>query len=209
QELERGWDEEEIITLPIGLSVMDNFRYTENGPVYSPKNRTLGVTPLVLAAAEGRDAAVCILLGFSNIDKEPDSGVTALFMALYYNRISTAKMLLRQGAKVKASGYNALHAAPKSGSCEMITDLVKLYYVNVNVEDIDGATPIVYALQQPDERARSTILHLRCLKASEDLKLDHRWTFKDIARAIRKHSLVSEYGIPDDIFHLFIRLTLS
>ncbi|KAH7116617.1 hypothetical protein B0J13DRAFT_653126 [Dactylonectria estremocensis] len=69
---------------------MDNFRYTENGPVYSPKNRTLGVTPLVLAAAEGRDAAVCVLLGFSNIDKEPDSGVTALFMALYYNRISTA-----------------------------------------------------------------------------------------------------------------------
>ncbi|KAH7119383.1 ankyrin repeat-containing domain protein, partial [Dactylonectria estremocensis] len=138
---------------------------------------------------EGRDAAVCVLLGFSNIDKEPDSGVTALFMALYYNRISTAKMLPRQGAKVEASGYNALHAAAKSGSCEMITDLVKLYHVNVNVEDIDGATPIVYALQQPDERARSTILHLRRLEASEDLKLDHHWTFKDIARAIRKHSL--------------------
>ncbi|KAH6975773.1 ankyrin repeat protein, partial [Ilyonectria destructans] len=115
-------------------------------------------TPLLLAAAEGRDAVVCVLLAFSKINQQSDSGITALFMALYYGQVNMAKMLLWRGADVEACGFNALHAAARSGICDMITHLVEDCHVDVNVEDCDGATALLYALHQPEDEALKTIL---------------------------------------------------
>ncbi|KAH6973331.1 ankyrin repeat-containing domain protein, partial [Ilyonectria destructans] len=161
--------------------------------------RKLSVTPLILAAAEGRDAVVCVLLGFSDINQQSDSGITALFMALYYGQVDTAKMLLRQGANVEACGFNALHAAARSGSCDMITHLVEDCQVDVNVEDCDGATALFYALQQPEDEALETILHMQRLGLLKDAKLDCCWTFEEIARAMGKQSLTSVFEVDKEL----------
>lgn len=66
--------------LPIVIRAMVDFEYTLDGPAYCPKGRGLNVTALLLVAAEGRGAAVYVLLRFSDIDRQADSGVTALFI---------------------------------------------------------------------------------------------------------------------------------
>ncbi|KAH7123437.1 ankyrin repeat-containing domain protein [Dactylonectria estremocensis] len=187
-----GCGEETEITLPFSTFFLDDFERCYHGyPWYLPKTKNqFSVTPLILAAIEGRNDVMSVLLHFSDINEQPkDSGVTALFMALLFGHAKTATMLLDRGAQLRACGRSALHAAARSGLDDIMTRLVREFDVQPDVEDVDGATPILYSLQLPKEKAEATIMRLRQLGASGDLDLVDDWTFKDIARAMGKESL--------------------
>lgn len=181
------------MTLPSQTSPLDDYRRAPGGgPLYQPNDEIrLSVTPLVLAAVEGRDDVISILLEFSDIDKKPEeSDVTALFMALFLWHAKTAALLLNQGDQPGAcSRY--LYAAARSGLDNIITLLVTEFKANPNRPDNDGATPVIYALQLPEDRARTTIMRLRELGALGGLELASGWTFKQIACAMGKKSFAS------------------
>ncbi|KAH6986596.1 hypothetical protein EDB80DRAFT_731723 [Ilyonectria destructans] len=69
-------------------------------------------------------------------------------MALLFGHAKTATLLLDRGAQPGACS-RCLHAAARSGLGNIITRLVTKFRANPNEQDIDGATPVVYALQLP------------------------------------------------------------
>ncbi|KAK2051126.1 ankyrin [Colletotrichum caudatum] len=156
--------------------------------VYKPKKKTsLFITPLGLFAARGWDHAVLNLLqnGHNVDDQHPEGGTTPLFLALYGGHVTTAELLLENGAKPNAScGYNAIHAAARSGLNNIITRLVNEYKVCINIEDCDGAVPLVYALLLPFEKTVVTVSHLKQLGARTDIKFGNEWGLEEVACAL-------------------------
>ncbi|KAH6953923.1 hypothetical protein BKA56DRAFT_467013, partial [Ilyonectria sp. MPI-CAGE-AT-0026] len=62
--------------------------------------------------------------------------------------------------------------------------------VEVDIEDMDGATPVVYALQLPEKEALETSSLLFNLGAKKDATVgDGCWTYADLARSMGKEGL--------------------
>ncbi|CAM1503395.1 Fc.00g081710.m01.CDS01 [Cosmosporella sp. VM-42] len=179
----------DIDMFPLGHVEID-----ESGRLnYLPTSQTrLCVTLLGLAAACGLDRTVSFLLdhGFDVNSQPNEGGSTALFLALYCGHGQTAELLLRMGAEPDAScGYSALHAAARCGFNDIITKLIGEYKVDPNVEDLDGAVPILYALLLPQDQAIATISHLLKLGAETDILLlvgDVQWCIYDIRAVLRR-----------------------
>ncbi|KAH6975812.1 ankyrin repeat-containing domain protein [Ilyonectria destructans] len=187
---------EEEVTFPFSVFPLDDFQSTgSSSPLYLPRADTrLSVTPLHLAAAYGREEAVTLLLDFSDVDKQPENGgATALFLALYCGHLGVAKLLLERGAHPNGPcSFNGLHAAARRGFREQITKFVQDFEVEVDIEDMDGATPVVYALQLPENEALETILLLFNLGAKKNTIVgDGCWTYADLARSMGKEDLAT------------------
>ena len=86
--------------LPVVKSLLANG--ADPNYVFSmPLGRSTGATPLMVAAAFGRDAVVAQLLDVgATLDSEADDGLTALRFATQQNHSSTVELLLQAGADI-------------------------------------------------------------------------------------------------------------
>ncbi|KAM6508400.1 hypothetical protein FALCPG4_018263 [Fusarium falciforme] len=136
---------------------------------------------------------VAILINASDLNKK-DQDVTALSLALYCGHRRLARMLLENGARPNCSpNISSLHAAARRGFKEEMEQFVKGSKVDPDIEDKDGATPIVYALQQPEKEAWETICFLFYLGAAKDLVVgDVLWTYAELARGMGKDWLADK-----------------
>jgi hypothetical protein len=183
------------ITLPGTILPLSNFSLHPDGTVkYKPCQSRLSVTPLHLAATYGDTNFVSLLLNYFGIeiDRQPkNGGTTALFLALFCGHRDTARMLLNRGANPSSpSGYNALHAAAARGLKYEIRKFICDFEVNPDIEDIEGATPITYALQLPQKEAQETIFLLFSLGAERESPVGH-WPYADLARSMEKEELAN------------------
>ncbi|KAK7431673.1 hypothetical protein QQZ08_001892 [Neonectria magnoliae] len=187
---------EEEVTLPFGIFPLDDFQSYGNTPVYLPQDDTrLSVSPLHLAAAYGKEDVIALLLRVSDANHQPQGeGVTALSLALYCGHLHLARMLLEHGAHPDRSRQlSSLHAAARRGFEAEIVQFVQDFEVDPDIEDQDGATPIVYALQLPELEAWSTICLLFCLGARKDLVVgDELWSYPELAKSMGKDWLAAK-----------------
>lgn len=187
---------EDQVTLPFGIFPLDDFKSYGNTPLYLPQDGTrLSVSPLHLAAAYGKEDILALLLSVSDINHQPQGhGITALSLALYCGHIHLARMLLEHGARPECSRQvSSLHAAARRGFRDEIVQFVKEFNIDPDIEDQDGATPIVYALQLPEEEAWSTICLLFYLGARKELEVgDDLWSYADLAKSMGKDWLAAK-----------------
>ncbi|KAM6506838.1 hypothetical protein FALCPG4_018659 [Fusarium falciforme] len=141
---------------------------------------------------------VAILINASDLNKK-DQDVTALSLALYCGHRRLARMLLENGARPNCSpNISSLHAAARRGFKEEMEQFVKGSKVDPDIEDKDGATPIVYALQQPEKEAWETICFLFYLGAAKDLVVgDGLCTYAELARGMGKDWLADKLEVSD------------
>ncbi|KAH6889956.1 ankyrin repeat-containing domain protein, partial [Thelonectria olida] len=185
---------EEHIILSSNLFPLQDFQPNKNdGPKYVPKDgSSFFITPLGLAAYSGKDDVVKLLSAFLDINIHPKHNkTTPLFLSLINRHLSTAQLLLERGASpYGVSGANGLHAAARQGFLVEILSFIRDYHVEPDVEDRDGATPVMYALYLPEEQALETISFLFSLGAKADAQIgDYFWTYADLARAMGKETL--------------------
>jgi len=115
-------------------------------------------------------------------------------MCRYFLRPTVAQMLLRNGARPDCSPkINSLHAAARQGYREEMEYFVKDFKVDPDILDKDGATPVVYALLQPEKTAWKTICFLFYLGATKDLVAgDGLHTYAELANSLGKHWLADK-----------------
>ena len=173
----------EQVLLPFGIFPFDDEQEITH----------LSADPIHLAAAEGQEQLASICINVSDLNKK-NQDVTALSLALYRGHLRLAQMLLRNGARPDCSPkINSLHAAARQGYREEMEHFVKDYKVDPDIQDKDGATPVVYALLQPEKAAWKTICFLFYLGATKDLVVgDGRWTYAELARSLGKDWLANK-----------------
>ncbi|KAF4460453.1 Ankyrin repeat PH and SEC7 domain containing secG [Fusarium albosuccineum] len=184
----------EEITVNHAISPLQGFKARQPGSLtHSPRHRTdLVVTPLQLAASRGQDKVVAVLLSVLHRDEACLS--SALFLALFYGHVGTAKLLLDHGAHPSRQwAFSGLHGAAKQGLRHVMQQFVEDFGVDPDVKDGHGATPITYALLIHDEdKAWETICFLFYLKAKKDTMFrvgSNCWTYADLARSMNKKKL--------------------
>ncbi|KAF4460980.1 Ankyrin repeat PH and SEC7 domain containing secG [Fusarium albosuccineum] len=190
----RNWTiVERTIATKITVLPLQNF---SEGPVFdrnrAESEKTISLRPLQLAAVYGRTDLLPILLKFSDVDELPEhSGLTALFLSLWFCHLEMADVLFQLGAHPSSCyGVNTLHAAAGRGLIGEITRIVDEYHVEPDVEDTDGATPTIYALTLPLEQAIEVIDLLRDKGARSDLTFGiEGWTYVELARAMDNERL--------------------
>ncbi|RSL48162.1 hypothetical protein CEP54_013059 [Fusarium duplospermum] len=190
----RNWASvERAITIRIPVLPLQNF---SKGLVFdrdrAESGKAIFVRPLQLAAVYGRIDLLAILLKFSDVDELPEySGLTALFLSLWFRHLEMVDVLFRQGAHPSScSGVNALHAAAGRGLIRETTRIIDEYHVEPDVEDTEGATPTIYALALPLEQAIEIIDLLRDKGARSDLAFGTEgWTYVELARAMGRERL--------------------
>ncbi|RSL77536.1 hypothetical protein CDV31_017321 [Fusarium ambrosium] len=157
------------------------------------KTHNADIPPPNLAAAYWKEDIVAILINVSDLNKK-DQDVTALSLAVYCGHRRLARMLLENGARPNCSpNTSSLHAAGRQGFKEEMEQFVKGSKVDPDIEDKDGATPIMYALQQPEKEAWETIGFLFYLGAARDLVVgDGLWTYAELARGMGKDWLADK-----------------
>ncbi|UPK92479.1 hypothetical protein LCI18_003414 [Fusarium solani-melongenae] len=184
-------------TLPFSLLPLEDFQSFGGKIRYLPQHETrLNVTPMHDAAARGKQDVVAFLLKLlksCNVNDEHQDA-SALSLALYSENFHVAKQLLKGGARPGCGLLiNGLHAAARRGLRNEIEIFVKYHGVDVDVQDKDGATPVVHALRLPEDQARETIRLLFELGAVPDLEIGKwAWTYSDLARAMGKGTLADE-----------------
>ncbi|RSL65762.1 hypothetical protein CEP51_012940 [Fusarium floridanum] len=173
----------EQVLLPFGMFPFDN----------EQEIVCLSPDPMHLAAAEGQEEFASLFINIYDLNKK-NQDVTALSLALYCGHLRLAQMLLRSGARPDCSPkINSLHAAARQGYREEIAHFVKDFGIDPDVQDKDGATPIVYALLQPEKAAWETICFLFYLGATKDLVVgDGWWTYAELARSSGKDWLADK-----------------
>ena len=101
-------------------------------------------TPLFIAAGDNQAETVDLLISLgANLDSVSD-GITPLLIALRSNRIDIAIKLILKGAsldQIKGAKTTPLIAACQRGY-ETVIDLILLKGVDINQEDIGGATAV-------------------------------------------------------------------
>ncbi|KAH7131173.1 ankyrin repeat-containing domain protein, partial [Dactylonectria macrodidyma] len=194
-DLRRFNAKEEVVTLSTSVFPLKDFQPNKVGDLdFLPQNGTRAlVTPLHLAAYYGKDDVVKLLSPFFDEHSE-NTMATPLFLALANSHRNTALLLLKYCViSYDDSCANGLHAAARQGDLDMIEHFVQSRDFAPDTEDMDGATPAVYALYLPEKQAIATISLLFDLGAKADARFgdSHHWTYADLARAMGNEGLAS------------------
>lgn len=120
-----------------------------NGAEVNARN-TSDTTPLHNAAASGPKALVELLIAKgADIHTKTNEGVTPLYIAAKMDRAEVAEFLIARGAEVdartKESGYTPLIRAAHQGNRDVV-ELLIVRGADVNAKDINGKTPLNWAL---------------------------------------------------------------
>ncbi|RSL77337.1 hypothetical protein CEP51_009172 [Fusarium floridanum] len=120
--------------------------------------------------------------------------VPILSLALCSGNRHVARILLREGSRPSESlQISSLHAAARRGYREEMEYFVKDFKVDPDILDKDGATPVVYALLQPEMAAWETICFLFYLGAIKNLVVgDGLHTYAELANSLGKHWLADK-----------------
>ncbi|GKU23042.1 unnamed protein product [Fusarium langsethiae] len=166
------------------------YKTSDNELSYFPSSVTqLDISPLCCAALQGIDEVVSLLLCLSD-RHEPlqDDLDFALFLALSFRHRKTADLLLTHGSNPARDRIsNGLHGAAYGGLEDEISLFVIEYGVDVNVEDKNGATAVMYAMGLEHPRDWEIIKHLFSLGADQHARVGEGiWTYAQYARAMGK-----------------------
>ncbi|KAF7897422.1 hypothetical protein EAF00_005650 [Botryotinia globosa] len=110
------------------------------------------ISPLVMAAQNGNDRCIELLLGHAKADRDISSRLNidvALFHAVQHDKITTCRILLDDGANIDAInyGYPPLTTAVKCGNEEIVKLLLdRRPHPNVNLKGEAGQTALYIAV---------------------------------------------------------------
>jgi len=120
-----------------------------------------GMTPLMIAASEGRTAIVRLLLAAkADIDLAGQDGTTALMRAASADRREVLQLLLTSGAKVdtkNAGGMTALMAAAFGGYPDAVRALLTAK-ADPNIKDTQGRTALMAGAASGDAATVDALL---------------------------------------------------
>ena len=160
-----------------------------------------GVTPLLLAAQNGRLEVVRLLLEKgAAVDARSNEGATPLIHAATKGRLEVVRLLLEKGAAVNAKGNDGLTpliAAARKGHLEVVRLLLEKDAA-VDAKDSNGLTPLMVAAR---DRNLEMVKLLLEKGAAVDAK-DNKSVTPVMAAAENGHievvSLLLEKGAPVD-----------
>lgn len=126
-----------------------------------------GLTPLMVAANNGLDSTVRLILSFKPaIDVKSHFQISALGYALYENKLECAQVLIEAGADIEGwQGSNfepPLHIALYKQMMEIV-DLLLLKKANVNSRSRSGVTPLHVAAQNCPDKIPALVKAGACL----------------------------------------------
>ena len=128
--------------------------------ILSSKTFSGGMSGLMLASRSGNCLACENLISFGcPLDTQDSCGYTALMYACRDGHLSIVRILLDSGADATLStrfGYNALFSASVNGFADIVSLLCS--YMNPNVTDVDGMTPIACACMNNHSETVSVLL---------------------------------------------------
>ena len=122
----------------------------------------IGVSPLYQASQEGK-LEVMQLLAVSGavLDARSNMGCTPLMVASAKGHAPVVRALLAAGADVRARtnrSCTALHWASYYGHTEALRELLKSHDAELNAQDADGFTPLMYACAEGHLLAATTLI---------------------------------------------------
>ncbi len=136
-----------------------------------------GMTPLSLAAWEGRLGAVAHLAAQgADLDAKNYNGLTPLFCAIDRGRGELTRLLIECGADLATRGYrnrNLLHMAARSGDLSLTRRLLDTG-ADVNARDRRGTTPLDVAVNRGHTRLVSLLRSRGAVLGAGD----HEWPSK-------------------------------
>jgi hypothetical protein len=154
---------------------------------FPPSGTRLNISPLCCAALQGLDTVVHVLLRLSDQNGPfQDDLDFALFLALSFRHRKTADLLLTHDANPGRDELsNGLHGAAYGGLKDEISLYVIEYGVDVDVEDENGATAVMYAMGLEHPRDWEVVKHLFSLGADPHVRVGEGiWTYAQYARAM-------------------------
>jgi ankyrin repeat protein len=121
----------------------------------------LNMTPLMWAAATGNTAACADLLAAgANIDASCQFGTSLSFAEMGGSR-ETLRFLIDKGAKLtddRVDGITPIMTAAETGRVEVIRMLLAQFKPDVNAQDVDGSTALIFAARRGQTAAARALL---------------------------------------------------
>lgn len=131
-------------------------------PEFSHSSGSQGLTPMHVAAWNGRDSIIEWLLQQNTSIDAPDiDGYTPFHSATMEGKTSTVELLLRYGSTALDSGNNdgdtPLHLAVCYGQNAMV-ELLLQHGARLDIGDMNGQTPLYYAGLYENEEAKRILV---------------------------------------------------
>ena len=130
-----------------------------------------GTTPLMLAAAKGRDNVISFLLGNGmDINEVDNDGGTALNYAVIAKQVSSAGLLILSGVELESKrpdGITPLMSAIQLSSPEMVHTLTTTRQA-INAKAEDGWTALYFAVRRQDPSILNLLLRQGACKNTID-----------------------------------------
>ena len=135
-----------------------------------------GLTPLYVAAREGHEAVVRLLIkSGANKEAQDKDGWTPLYFAAVKGHEAVARLLIESGANIEAQskdGWTLLHWVAQQGH-EAVVRLLIEGGANKEAQGKDGRTPLHWAVVKGHEAVVRLLIESGANKEAQD---NYRWT---------------------------------
>ena len=162
----------------------------ENGANPNPDGNASSKIPLVVAAHEGFNEIVKLLLAHgANLNYNEHMGCPALIWASSSNHLETVQTLLAHGADIhsrEAGDKTLVHSAIENDQAEMVNLLLQ-HGCDINAQDEDGCTALMYSVIY---QSLSTLRLLLDRGADASIQDNDGWTALDTARRLDRPEFV-------------------
>ena len=152
----------------------DVARYlVKKGADASVKDNT-GKTPILYAISTNNPELIAALSSNNEaaVNLPDKTGNTPLIYAAQKGYLKQTKTLLANGANPDyrnlSSGLSALSSAAAEGNTDIIRALVQNGKANINLPDLNGRTPLMYAIEQNQPEAVRTLISLKANLNAQD-----------------------------------------